>query len=181
MAPASKTEICDVKPDTGDSCKPLTQDELYQIIKTHVVANDLHIGVGSGDTEITIELSDLLVGDGLQTIDFKKLEQKIAEGGNMYFEGETYVPIKDLVHGKLIDYILTVGDKPLCYMTGLEVPKTIVNDLDPIKFYAVNDLSECCDGRLIYAQFVRDNNRVRLSGKNPSDFIKQIKKSITER
>jgi hypothetical protein len=181
MATNSKTEICNVTPDTGDPCKPLTQEAFYHIIMGHVVANDLRIGVGSGNTEITIELSDLLVGDGLQKIDFKKLEQKIAEGGNMYFDGETYVPIKELAPGKLIDYILADGDKPLFYITGLEVPKTIVNDRDPVKFYAINDISDCCDGKLIYEQYRGNNNRVRLSGENPSDLLKQVKKDITER
>jgi len=184
MAPTSKRDFCDIKPDTGDSCKPLTQEEFYQIIRSHVVANDLRIGTGIGESEITLELSDLLVGDGLQKIDFKKLEQKIAEGGNIYFEGETYVPIKELVPGKLVDYILTVGDKPLCYIDCFDVPHKHIDDRIPIKHYNINDLGDCCDGQLAYAQFSGSsgfNHRVQLSGKNPSDLLKQIKKAITER
>ncbi len=178
---ASEITYCDIKPDTVDHCKHLMQDDFYQIMKNHVVAKDLRICMGSGDTELTIKLRDFLVGERLQKIDFKKLEQMIHESGKMFLEGGTYVPIGDLMPSRLADYILAVGEQPLCLVRCLEVQKTHVDDRVPIKYYAVNDLGDCCNGKLIYAQFTGNNNRVRLSGKNPSNFIKHVKQDITAR
>jgi len=157
----------------GEPCKPLTQKELYQIIKSHIDTNNLRVYSGTWDSEITIDLDGILVGKGLQKIDFKRLEQKIAESGNIYFEGEIYAPEKGLVPNNFATYILVVSGKPLCHINCFETPYRA------LKCYKVADLNGH-NGTLTYVQSGKDN-KVGLSGKNPSDLLKQIKKSIIER
>lgn len=161
------------------ACKPLTQEEFYEIILEQI---EEELGEEGWETysrtfkkTLSISLESCLVGwrRRLQKLDFSKVKEQIEKKKLVFHLGEVYEPAS-LIPEELAYYII-VRDKTLFFRIDC-------SDLYEIEAkFDIYDMREGYEGLLSYILFDNGNSLVKLIGKNPSNILKKIGKAIVER